>query len=106
MNIENSLKNPGHIDRIVNTHWASNVHENFKTTIEILSNDRAGLLADISIQFSNLRIGISELNARDLKDGHACIYVTFNITGIDQLKNVMAAISKIEGVTSVVRSGK
>ena len=91
-------------DRWVKAHWAGRVQEDFKSTLEIVANDRTGLLADITIQLSNMHIFIHSLNSRETKDHLAVIYPTITVNGKEHLQDVMNKLSKINGVISVNRS--
>ena len=89
--------------RWVSAEWETSAKETYKSTIEILALDRGGLLADVSVALANLRIPIHSLNARELKDGHAAIEITFGVTGVEQLKIVISNFQRISGVVSVER---
>ena len=79
------------------------IKEEFKITLEILANDRTGLLADVTQQFFNMHVPIHTLNSRETKDGRAAIVVSITINGRDHLQNVVDRLSRIEGVSSVRR---
>ena len=91
-------------ERWVRAHWAGEVRENFQTTLELVAEDRSGLLADVTQQLFAMRLSISSLNSRELKDGSAVIYATFTVNGIDHLKSVMDRLRGVSGVRSVKRS--
>ncbi len=91
-------------ERWVHAHWAGEVRETFQTTLEIVANDRPGLLADVAQQFSAMHLSIHSLNSRELKDGSAVIYATFTVNGPDHLKSVMDRLKGIQDVRSVERS--
>ena len=91
-------------ERWVRAHWAGEVRENFQTTLELVAEDRSGLLADVTQQLFAMRLSISSLNSRELKDGSAVIYATFNVNGIDHLNTVMDRLRGVSGVRSVKRS--
>ena len=78
----------------------------FKVTIDIVANNRIGLLADISAILAEIRIPMHEASARELKNGNANIMVTISIAGVEQLNGVMNRIKKISSVISVDRTGK
>ena len=88
----------------MHAHWAGEVRETFQTTLEIVANDRPGLLADVAQQFSAMHLSIHSLNSRELKDGSAVIYATFTVNGPDHLKSVMDRLKGIQDVRSVERS--
>lgn len=94
-------------ERWVKAHWAKSIgqRDTFKSTLQLLSNGRQGVLADLSIQLSNFKVPIHALNARELKGGQTEIMLTIGITGIEQLSAIILRLKKIEGVESVERSG-
>ena len=91
-------------ERWVKVHWAGEVNEEFKTTLEIVAEDRSGLLADITQQLFSLRLFIHSLNSRETKDGSAFISATISVTNLDQLKSIMSRLSNIAGVLSIRRT--
>lgn len=99
-------KSPENEARWVNVQWPSNTQTTYKATVDIVANDRNGLLADVSMVLAEIKIPIHELVARELKNGNANIVVTIGIAGADQLNNVINRLRRINGVISVDRSGK
>lgn len=106
INVISSMKNPEQRDRWINVKWADNAQTSYRCTLDIVSRDREGLLADVTMAFANARIPVHEIFARELKNSNANIVVTISVGGIEQLKNTMQRLSKIDGVISVERSGK
>jgi GTP pyrophosphokinase len=72
-------------------------------SIQVVTNNRAGILADISQTLSSQRLNISEANCRASDDGRAVNVFSFRCGDLSHLKNVMKAITKIQGVVSVDR---
>ena len=105
-NVINSINDPNNAERWVRAEWAmeSAKKEHFKSTIEIVTDDRIGALADISVALSTMRISISTLMAREVKTGENIVTVTFTVSDIDQLNFIIGNLRKIPGVTSVTRS--
>ena len=93
-------------DRWVRTEWAGTVKETFKSTIDIIGSDRQGLLADVSVALSNMRVPILTLMAREAKDNHSHIQVTIGISDLEQLRGIMSNLKKIGGVITVQRSNQ
>ncbi len=92
-------------ERWVKVHWAGEIsEEEFKTTLEIVAEDRSGLLADITQQLFSMHLFIHSLNSRETKDGTAFISATISISNIDQLKSIMSRLSNIAGVISIRRT--
>ena len=106
-NYLNSKDKAEEASRWVAVHWAEETQTNyFKVTIDIVANDRIGLLADISSALAEIRIPMHEATARELKNGNANVMVTISIAGVDQLNGVINRLRKIKSVISVDRTGK
>ena len=103
-NVINAMADQSQSERWVRARWANTVREKFKTTIDIYANDRESLLADISIAIANMHLQVHSLNAKELKDRHSSIQITFETTDIAQLNLVLSSLRQIEGVVSVTRS--
>ena len=74
--------------RWVRAEWASNVtSEKFKSTIDITSQPRDTLLADVTILLSNMHI-----------------QVTVEVNGVDQLSYLLNSLRAIKGVEDVRRT--
>ena len=92
--------------RWVNVMWANNKDTSFKASLQIISSDRFGLLADVSSALSSMRVMIHTVNARELKNGNAAISLTIDVTSTDHLQSVITRLGKIPGVEQVSRSGQ
>ncbi len=107
INVISSLAQEEQRPRWISAHFADSiVQKGFRSTLDIIANDRNGLLADVSIVLANFRVQLHELNARELKNSNCNIVVTIGIQDVEQLKNIMQKLDKIDGVISVERSGK
>lgn len=98
--------NPEQKGRWVEVEWSKTKKETYKATLDIVSNDRNGLLADVSSVLAGIRIPIHEISARELKNGNANMVITIGIAGTEQLSRVITKLKKIKGVISVDRCGK
>jgi guanosine-3',5'-bis(diphosphate) 3'-pyrophosphohydrolase len=72
--------------------------------IRIVSDDREGMLADISMAFSRMNINISEANCKTSGDGLAVNSFKCGVNGLEQLKRVVKTLEGIKGVHSVTRA--
>ena len=107
VNVTASMSDPTQRERWVRAEWAkTTTRETFKSSIEILADERNGLLADISIILSNMHVPIHSLLARELKDGRSMVQITLGISDLEQLNNIISNLRKIEGVTSVERANQ
>ncbi len=105
-NVEEQKKNPANNERWINVKWASGQKATYQATLDIVAQDRTALAADVTLAIAASRIPIHELNAHHLKNGNANISLTVEISGVEQLKNIILKLKKIEGVVSVERTGK
>lgn len=104
-NVKQNISRKEYAGRWVNVSWARNVDAPFKASLQIISTDRFGLLADVSSALSSMRVMIHAVNARELKNGNAAINLTVDVTSTEHLQNVISRLSKISGVLEVTRSG-
>ena len=63
----------------------------------------AALLHDVTKELSNMRIFITMLNTRELKDNQAMVTVTIEINNMEHLRSVMAHLAQINGIISIKR---
>lgn len=103
-NVPQNISEAAEPERWVKVHWAGAVNEEFKTTIEIVAEDRSGLLADITQQLFSMHLFIHSLNSRETKEGSAFISATISITNLEQLKTIMSRLSAVSGVISIRRT--
>ena len=102
----NVLNSPAENEgRWVRAEWASNVtSEKFKSTIDITSQPRDTLLADVTILLSNMHIPMHALVAKESKDHSVIlIQVTVEVNGVDQLSYLLNSLRAIKGVEDVRR---
>ena len=92
--------------RWVNVSWASEITDSYVTTIIILSKDRTGLVMDIATVLNSVNAKVRTLSARDNGSGNAITHVTLEVKNATELKNIMAKIRNIQGVSQVIRNGK
>ncbi len=92
-------------ERWVTAHWAGEVHDDFKATLNIVAVDRGGLLADVTQQLSAMRVFIHAMNCRQERNSeNAFISATISISGLPQLQVIIDRLMKVPGVISIDRS--
>ena len=91
-------------ERIIEVEWYKEEKEgNYNVDIEVLSNDRTGLLGDIVKEITALKINIMAVNTRTDKDRIATIDITVEVKDVEQLNKVLKAIRKVDSVYEVNR---
>ena len=98
-----AANNPDLAARWVNVSWITRGEKPFATTLEVLAEDRDGLLLDVASALTSQRIRMREINGKDLPGGRCGFTVTFEVTGLEQLTGVMNRLRSIESVVEVKR---
>lgn len=77
----------------------------FVSSIQIIAEDRKGILMDISSIVNNEDIMITSMNARRTKDTREAIFnLSFEITSKEQLEQLGKKIAQVPGVYDIIRS--
>jgi len=91
-------------ERRVEISWDAKAKINRNVQLRVTTANRPGILATVGHTFSAQGINISEANCRAGDDGRAVNVFTFICADLNQLKNVMKALHKVEGVLVVERA--
>lgn len=102
----NSIEDESNIPRWVDAYFAEDGQKGFRSTINIIAQDRDSLIADISVSIAGFKVPIHELLARELKDMTANVTITISISDVNQLNNIISRLKLIKGIISVERSGR
>ncbi len=102
-NVPKDLKDAEEPERYVKVRWEKGVKDNFRSTLEVICSDRTGLLADVTVALSAMRIFIHSLNSRQLSDGKAIITATIDISDREHLDLVVNRLTSIKDVIEVKR---
>lgn len=91
-------------ERIIEVEWYDETNKaEYNVDIEILANDRTGLLSDVVKEITNQKINIMGVNTRTSKDRIATINTTLEVQNIEQLNQVIKQIRKVDSVYEVTR---
>ncbi len=90
--------------RRVEISWDSKAKINRSVQVRVMTANRPGILATVGQTFSAQGINISEANCRAGDDGRAVNLFTFVCADLTQLKTVIKALQKVEGVVAVERT--
>jgi GTP pyrophosphokinase len=90
-------------ERRIDVSWDTKAKINRPVQIKVTTANKPGILANVSQTFSAQKINISEANCRAQDDGRAQNVFTFFVSDLNQLKNVMKALAKVQGVVNVER---
>jgi len=100
-NIEDLLSEE---ERIIEVEWYEDKAPTvYNVDIEVLANDRTGLLSDVVKEVTNQKINIMGVNTRTNRDRIATIYITVEVQNTEQLNKVVKQIRKVDSVYEVTR---
>ena len=101
VNIEELLQDQ---NRIIDVMWfEEDTKGTYNVDIEILSNDRTGLLSDIVKEITSQKINIMGVNTKTNRERIATIEITLEVENIEQLNKVLKSIRKVDSVYEVKR---
>lgn len=100
MNLPNDEKS-----RLIEAEWQEDSEKDTYTTeLQIFTNNRTGIIVDISKIFMDEEIDISAMTSRVGKNNIVTVIVSFNIHNREELKTITDKIKKIRGVINVGRT--
>ena len=94
------------LDRIIEVEWAvdpAEIRKEFLVDIEITAFNREGLLTEVMMVVSEMKISIVAVSGRPDKDGLAKINMTIKITNISHLNRIVDRIKQVQDIYSVER---
>lgn len=90
-------------ERFIDVEWTTDKKASYQAEIQIKASDRYGLLTEITQLLADMKLAVTSLNARTSKEKMALINMTLEITDIEQLKELMKKMKRLEGVIDVYR---
>jgi GTP pyrophosphokinase len=94
---------PENSGRWVKVAWASMPMESYSTSFELDCADRDGLLLDVAMVISSMKLRCSELGGRSDHKGSCNISVTVELRDVSEANNLRNRLSGIKGVRSIRR---
>ena len=82
--------------------WAGPKHTLYPVKLTLRTEDRQGMLADVTSAISDVRSNIQNIEART-GDNKASIEVTLDIVDLRHLEQIVSSLKKINGVFEVER---
>ena len=98
-NIKNLMFNP---DRQIAVEWADQRQSQFQVELEILMEDRQGILARVISTISNMKTNIRQMDTR-AAEGRATAELVLEIADLKHLEKVTRSIGAVDGVMNVAR---
>lgn len=93
--------------RIVHAEWASGGQDDakalFEASLQIYSENRMGLIADITAALSEMKVSLLAINTKKCTDADAIITLTVGCKNISHFDSIVSRIKAVAGVISVTR---
>ncbi len=103
-NIPKDISKAEEPERYVSVRWEEEIKQsNFRANLEIICTDRTGLLADVTIALSSMRIFIHTLNSRHITEDQAIVVATIDVVDKEHLETVINRLKSIKDVISIRR---
>ena len=90
-------------DRFIEVHWKDVGQYKQQVFLQILCQDKQGLLNDISIIFKDRGINILHVDAKPYEHVKVKLVVSIEVESISKLNSVISALERIKVITSVSR---
>lgn len=91
-------------DRLIEVEWEHQAENtSYSAEIRVISYDRTGLLAELSVTFASQDIPVASLSAHKAKNGTYVINVTLTIKSTQQLSKVIKDLLRIPDIIEVTR---
>ncbi|MGZ5474349.1 MAG: ACT domain-containing protein, partial [Thermoanaerobaculia bacterium] len=98
-NVKNLMFNP---DREIGVEWADQRQSHFQVELELVLEDRQGILARVISMIANLKTNIRQMETRT-GDGKATVELVLEIADLKHLEKVSRSLSAVDGVLRVDR---
>ena len=90
-------------ERMIAVEWVGNDKATYNVEIQIIADDRAGLIADVTKSLFNLGRDITAINAKTGKYSHASISIRVNISSVEELNETIERLKLLDGVEKAYR---
>ena len=90
-------------DRMIDVYWYNDSQSAYNVEIEVLANDRNGLLADIIKQISSVKTRLIGVNSKVNKEKIVVTDLIVEVENLEDLNNILKALRKVDNVYEVNR---
>lgn len=94
-------------DRLVTVEWRrGSIEEHvdrYEALLQVFTEDRISMLADISIALADMRVSITQVNTKKKSDGDVIINIAVSCKNVNHLNSIVSRLRSINGVIDVKR---
>ena len=93
-------------EKVVDVSWGTEKGAAYVADLEVKAEDRMCLLSDVMLVITDSNFRLLSLNAKSGRNGVANINIQVKIDNIEQLKELMKKIRRLQGILDVYRVNK
>ncbi len=90
-------------NRIIDVKWYEETKEHYNVSIEVLANDRKGLLVDILNTIKETKANLMGVSTKTTKERIAIMDIDIEVENIEELNKIIRNIKKVDSVYEVRR---
>jgi len=102
-NVRAALQSKPDDGRWIRTEWAMNERHQYSAGIRVTTRSRVGAITDVLTVLTNMKINVSEMNAKEMDDGQCDLFLTITVSDAEQMELVLSRILRANGVIQARR---
>lgn len=107
-NVQNAKLIPENAERWVDAHWetaSQNASEQdmYEAQITVYVMDRLGIIADISVALSDMKVFLLQINTTSSHSGRTIINLKISCKNVEHYRSIVSRLKSIDGVIDVTR---
>ena len=103
LNVPKNIQKADEPERWLRASWEANQTDQFKCNIQIISLNKTGMLAKLTLALSAMKVPIQSLSTMGIKGGKGVTNATLTVNNMEHLQSIMTKLLSIEDVISVER---
>ncbi len=106
-NVAQGRSNPENADRWKEAHWETATggedHSLYEALLQIYSDDRIGMLADITVALADMRVSILQVNVVRRNSEATIVNLKVGCKNIDHYNSIVSRLRSLNGVNNILR---
>ena len=100
------VSDPSQTDRWLSAHWEEKEEGSkmYEASLSILTEDKIGVLAEVSMALAEMRIPVLTINVAPPKDSRAIIHITVGCKDTEHCKSIVSRLKAIPTVLNITRN--
>ena len=105
-NAVSGVSDPSQADRWLSAHWETKEEgvKVYEASLSILTEDKIGVLADVSMALADMKVPVLTINVAPPKDGRATIHLTVGCKDTEHCRDIVSRLNAIPTVIHITRN--